>query len=107
MKVGDILVHKSYMRIIVPDFYRVVSLSASGKTGRVIRLKNEICKSYDPPYNHKGTYIPGEPENSIESFKMKVVSPTSARIFDEFGSYNGAKGASLWDGEPAEFDWDD
>lgn len=107
MQVGDILVYKSYYRIIVPDFYKVVALSASGKTGRVVRLENVLCDSYDPPYNHRGTYVPGAPQSTIESFKMKVLSPTVAKIYDEFGSYNGAKRAAIWDGKPAEFDWDD
>lgn len=95
---GDILVSKCGYNCTLVSFYKVVDLTPSGKSAKIIQLKNKFVE--DDGYGQAGTVIP-----SNEKFNDKILTK---RIDKSSGNtdilkINNYEYAYIWDNKPVYF----
>lgn len=99
MKIGDIYVFDSYYRITYSNFYKIISVSPSGKSFSAVEL--EAIETSEPgSYGHRGTMVPSDKqiqyaEGSIREGSAWIRKQGSREYIHK------------WDGNPRDFDWDD
>lgn len=99
IEINDILVSRFGYNCTLVNFYKVLSKTSSGKSVKIIRLKNKIIN--DDGYGQAGEVVASS-ENDGNNVLTKRILKTKNN--DECLSIDSYEYAYLWDGKPVYFD---